>query len=154
MSVNTILPPIQTFDFVSEENGSLLLLNKELRIVKIEWHGRVDAHTASEILNKGADLIEKGICTRLLLNRKELDEFTKEARQWIKDDLLKKRAKSLVHKVEKVATVKSVTKMGNLFATILSTATRIVFPGLKMNNFDTEEEAISWMVEPQRNRVA
>ncbi len=145
MSIQIAFPSIQTFEFVLEENGSLLLINKELRIVKIEWHGRVEVDTASKLLSKGADFIENGGYTKLLLNRKKLDEFTKETRQWIKDDLLKKRAKSLVHKVENVATVKSISQMGNLFATILSTAIKIVFPSLKMMSFDTEEEAIDWM---------
>ncbi|MEO1253626.1 MAG: STAS/SEC14 domain-containing protein [Bacteroidota bacterium] len=113
--------------------------------MKIEWHGQVALETASELLNKGADFVEKDVCSKILLNRKNLQEFTKEARNWIKEDLLKKRAKILVHKVEKVATVKSSTNIGNMFATILSTATKLVFPGLSMNNFETEEEAIEWL---------
>lgn len=140
-------------DFLNEDyrmlesmNDSTLFIDVENQIVKILWVGEVDELTASFLLTKAANEIEAGNATKILLNRKFLSQFTTEARKWIKEDLLRGRAKTLVHQVDKVATVKSSTSMGNLFATLVSSSIKIVFPNLNMSRFDTEIQARKWLL--------
>lgn len=136
---------IEKFETIAARSGSSALVDLKNKIVKIEWHGIVDLGTASEILNHGAGLIEKGHCNKLLLNRKNLVEFTADARLWIKQDLLIKRAQKLVSRVERVATVNPSSTMGNVFANFLTTGIKIVFPNLRISKFDSEEAAIDWL---------
>ncbi|MEP1095856.1 MAG: hypothetical protein ABJG78_12145 [Cyclobacteriaceae bacterium] len=138
---------IHSFEVILELNGSIVAVDYESKIVKIEWHGVVDLDTATELLEKGADMIESGYCNRLLLNRENLKEFSTEARVWIKQDLLKNRGKRLVRKVGKVATVRSSSAMGSIFANFISSGIQLVFPSLKLSNFDSENEAFDWLVE-------
>lgn len=135
------------FETICEKSGSLTLVDLKNKIVKIEWHGTVDLTTAKEILTKGADLIEAGHCNRLLLNREGLAAFSTEARIWIKQDLLRTRAKKLVSKVQKVATVSAATSIGKIVSNFVSTAIKLVFPGLQMSKFEGEGAAMDWLVE-------
>ncbi len=137
----------QKAEFVLEENNCHVLIDRVNKLVMIKWQGYVELDTAKKILLAGSNFIEDESATRILLNRKNLDQFSKETNKWIKDDLLKNRAKKLVHLVEKVATVKSGTTIGNLFSNLISTSIRIVFPGLKMKSYDNEAEALNWLTE-------
>ena len=136
-----------SFEKVKELNGSNTLIDKKNKVVKIVWNGIVSEETAKVMLTTGADLIDSGLCDKLLLNRKGLEEFSTEARVWIKQDLLKNRAKKLVNKVSKVATINSSTIMGGIFANFISTAIKLVFPNLTMTKFESEEEAMNWLTK-------
>ncbi len=140
---------IRNFELIKEINGGCVSADYESKIVKIDWDGKVEVETAREILSKAADMIEAGHCDKLLLNRKELKEFSTEARLWIKEDLLKNRARKLVKYVHKVATVSSKTVMGGIFANFISAGIQLVFPKLKMHKFDTESEAMDWLLESE-----
>ncbi len=133
-------------EFIFEKNNSQLLVDRTNKIVFVEWQGEVEIETAQSILNGGADLIEDGSANKILLDRKNLIEFTKETSKWIKDDLLRNRGKELVKQVEKVASVRSQTTMGNLFANVVSAAIRIIFPGIRMKNFEEKGEALEWLL--------
>ena len=137
------------FQFVIVKGHSSLLIDKPNKILKVIWSGEVDKDTASVLLTRGADLVEAGSASKLLLNRKELMHFSKGAKNWIKEVLLKQRAKKLVNKVLKVATVKSSSAIGNLFSNVITSAIRMIFPNLKMNQFETEEEALYWLLADQ-----
>ncbi|MEP1921492.1 MAG: hypothetical protein ABJI55_11905 [Ekhidna sp.] len=134
------------FKIIEIKKGSSLSLDSVNAIVKIEWEGHVNLETAQFLLTRAADEIEKGIATKILLNRKSLEQFANDARKWIKDDFLRGRARTLVHLVEKVATVKSSTKIGDLFASVVSSSIKLVFPRLRMSRFDTEDEATKWLL--------
>ncbi|MEP1095179.1 MAG: hypothetical protein ABJG78_08725 [Cyclobacteriaceae bacterium] len=134
------------FEVLKELNGSSVAVDYQNKIVKVEWDGIVDLATVNIILNKAADLIEVGHCDKLLLNRKNLKEFTTEARIWIKQDLLRNRAKKLVNKVVKVATVNSSTAMGGVFANFISTAIKLIFPKLSMVKFSSQQEGLDWLL--------
>ena len=137
---------VNYFELVAEKNESLLMLDPYKRTIKIYWNGTVDLETVETLLNKGADLIGEDKVDRILLNREFLTEFTSEARNWIKEDLLKTRGRKLVAKVFKVATVKPNSTMGNLFSALVSSSIKLVFPKLNMKQFSGEEEATNWLL--------
>ena len=136
-----------TSEVVLEDNECHVQFNQEHKIVVIKWFGIVDLPTAQNILMKGSNFIEDGRATRILLDRRNLNQFSKEASKWIRDDLLRNRAKKLVHLVDKVATVKPRTAIGTIFSNVVSTAIRIVFPGLRMKSYDNQVEAFEWLIE-------
>ena len=87
------------FELIKKKNGSFLFVDEKNRIVKITWYDKVDLDTAQTLLDHGADLIESGYYKNILLNRKELKEFSTEARIWIKNDLLINRGRKLIQNV-------------------------------------------------------
>ena len=135
------------FKTIHSNGGSHVALDYDNEIVRIEWHGTMDEVVARDILSVGGDQIEKGQATRILLDRRNLKEFTTGARIWIKNDLLKNRAKALVKKVSKVATINSTSPLGSIFSNLISTAVKLVYTNLSMEKFGTEEEAIKWLLE-------
>lgn len=147
MDLNNIMELKLSYTILKEVNGSTVSLNKEKDIVRIEWDGVVDIEEAKTILTIGADQIEKGTAKNLLLNRKNLEEFSTAARLWIKEDLLKGRAKKLVKQVHKVAMVNASSTMGSVFANFISTAIKLVYPNLSMSKFQSEDEALEWLLK-------
>ena len=135
-----------TYRVIIRMKGSCLSIDRMNKIVKVDWKGTVDLATTKLLLTQAADLIEADEAKRLLLNRKNLTEFSKQARLWIREELLMKRAKLIVHKVEKIAAVKSSSDMGKVFAHIISTSIKVVFPRLKLVEFQSEEDARHWLI--------
>lgn len=147
MNNTMIAPRLKTqFFLISEFQGSSISIDFESRIVKIAWQGIVDEQTASHLLTLGADAIENETVDKILLDRQGLKEFTTEARIWIKHDLLKSRAKKLVSKVEKIATINPSQSKGSIFANFISAGIKMVFPNLKMEKFNSVDEALHWFI--------
>ena len=134
------------FELVQAKNSCQLLLDQEHSIIKISWKGKVGAETASFLLSKALNIIKEGDASTLLLDRTYLDEFSKGARMWIKEDFLTKRVKPISHLIEKIATVKPITPMGGIFSNLISAAIKIVMPFMKMAEFRDEVDACQWLV--------
>ena len=137
---------IRNFQVVKELNGSSTLVDYSNKIVKVEWEGIVDLATATLLFNASAELVENGQCDKVLLNRKNLTEFTTEARIWIKQEFLKNRSKQLDRKIMKVATVRSISATGSIFSNYINRGIKLVFPRVTLSKFDTEHEAVNWLV--------
>ncbi len=148
MGIDQLMNLKLSYVILREDMGSYVSINKTEKIIRIEWNGIVDEEVAKNILTVGADQIANGNATSILLNRRNLKEFSTAARLWIKEDLLKNRAKALVKNVDKVATVNSVSSMGAIFANFISSAIKLVFPNLSMKKFQTEDEALEWLLKP------
>ena len=137
---------VNYFELVEENNESLLMFDPHKRTIKIYWNGTVEEETAKTILNTGTDMIEEGKVDRILLSREFLSEFSTEARNWIKDDLLKTRGQSLVSKIYRVATVKPTSTIGNVFSALINSSIKLLFPDLKMKQFINEVDATEWLL--------
>ncbi len=137
-----------TTDFVvqKELDGNIFELDKKNKITKISWYGKVDVKIASDLLNRAGDAVEFDGFTKLLVDRRKLDEFDTEARVWIKD-LLKTRAKRIARKVDKVALINAKSSMGKIFSNMMATAISLILPNMKMKKFDDYDEAEKWLLE-------
>ncbi|MEM9339542.1 MAG: hypothetical protein AAGA66_12485 [Bacteroidota bacterium] len=135
------------FILVNESEGNELYVDYKSKIVKIIWNGIVDVEPASKLLTIGANLIESRECNKILLCRQELNEFTIQARLWIKQELLMKRAKKLAGDVEKIAAVNARTIKGSVFANFISSAIKLILPSLVLKKFHDEGEALTWLAE-------
>lgn len=140
------VPQESHFETLKEINGSKFEYDKLNGIPRITWQGDVGIEEASVLVTLGADYVEFHGCRKLLLDRSSLLEFDTEARMWIKD-LLKTRAKRIVKMVDKLAIIKPHSAKGSIFSNFIASAIGLVFPGLEMMKFDSEEEAVSWLNE-------
>ena len=139
------LRTIADFELIEKKNDCSLLIDYENKIVKVSWSGKVGAETASFLLAKALQVIVSGEASTILLDRKNLDEFSKGARLWIKEDFLKERVRHQSNRIKKIATIKSVTPMGGIYSNLISAAIKIVLPFLAMAEFQSEEEAFGWL---------
>lgn len=135
------------FELLVTKDGSSVLLDRENAVVKVSWIGKVGAETASYLFSKALNEIKEGNATSLLLDRSHLEEFSKGARLWIKEDFLTQRVKPFSHQITKVAAVKPTTSMGGIFSNLISAAIRIVMPFLAMAEFHSEKDAFNWLVD-------
>ncbi|MCR9251698.1 MAG: hypothetical protein NXI20_14830 [bacterium] len=133
------------YTVIIEKEGSQLLVNYEQRILKVVWSGKVSLDTAQTILNLGGDFIEDETCDKIILDRLLLEEFSTDARLWIKNDLLKNRAKRLSSKVSQMAMIEAQTSIGAIFSKMISAAITLIIPNLKTKRFKSLDEANSWM---------
>ncbi|MFY0598489.1 MAG: hypothetical protein JXR03_02380 [Cyclobacteriaceae bacterium] len=134
------------FEIVGEINGNTFSTDKTNGISRVTWEGSVNIEAAEKILTLGADSVEFDGFKKILLDRSQLQEFDTEARMWIKN-LLKTRAKGLSKLVEKIAIIKATTAKGSIFSNFIASAIGIILPHLEMRKFDTEKEAIGWLME-------
>ncbi len=132
------------FMLVHEVAGNFVLADYTNGVLKVEWNGVVQLNSVREILTTGANLIENNHCTKILLNRAKLEEFTIDSRMWVKNEFLIKKRR-LVRKVKKVGTVNAMTAKGTVFANFLTTIIKIIYPNLHIQQFNSEEMAIDWL---------
>ncbi|MEO9871332.1 SpoIIAA family protein [Ekhidna sp.] len=133
------------FKMISNMNGSTFEVDKDYGISRITWNGKVDMETARKLVTLGADSVEFHKYKKLLLDRSNLIEFDTQARVWIKG-LLKTRAKKIVKMVDKLAIINPETARGTIFSNFIAAAIKIVMPNLVMRKFNSEEEAIDWLL--------
>ena len=135
------------FKIVKKLEGSVFSLDPKNKISRISWSGEVSENTARTLLTLGANSVEFHGYNKLILDRRELTEFSTEARVWIKHDLLKTRAKKIVNRVEKVAFIGAKNTRGNIFSNFLSSAIGLVFPKLDMERFQDLRQAVIWLID-------
>lgn len=133
------------FKVISEMNGSTFEVDKDYGISRITWNGTVDLPTVRKLVTLGADSVEFHKYKRLLLDRSKLIEFDTQARVWIKG-LLKSRAKRIVKMVNKLAIINPKTSRGSIFSNFIASAIKLVMPNLDMRKFNSEEDAIEWLI--------
>ena len=141
----TLRKPVKLIP-VKKINGSTFYLDPNNKLVCISWSGVVTGETAKTLLSLGADVVEQKGYTHLLLDRRRLIEFDTEARIWIKNDLLKSRARHLAVKVKRLAYLNSADTKGSIFSNFISAGIKMVFPNLTMKKFDSPKEAVRWLL--------
>ncbi len=145
IAAQTLRKPVKLIP-VKKMNGSTFYLDPNNKIVCISWSGVIDGNTAKTLLLLGAEAVESKGYTRLLLDRRRLVEFDTEARVWIKNDLLKSRARHLAARVERLAYLNSSDTKGSIFSNFISAGIKMVFPNLTMKKFDKPNIAVKWLL--------
>lgn len=150
MSIETlasenVLSVEDQFVLLKKCNGSSISIDKKNGIVKITWQGIVDKETAQELIYKLLHLMKSGMFKKILMSRDDLTRFTDEANHWMKDFLLSNRYK-FNYKISRIAGVTPNASRANIFANFIKTALQVIFPGVKISNFEFEESAIDWLV--------
>ena len=134
------------YDVVIEKNESSLMIDFENSILRISWKGIVTAETAGFLLASALNEVQSSNISYVLLDRVQLEVFTKGSRLWIKEDFLKSKVKVLCDtlNIKKVASLKPKTSMGSIYAHLISSAIKIVFPTLPLAEFESERQALNW----------
>ncbi len=133
------------YSTIAVADESELMINNVNGIVKVVWNGIVNLETAQALLTRGADFIEDGTCDKIILDRQLLEEFTTDARMWIKNDLFKNRAKRLASNVSKMAMIEPQSVMGRIVSKMISSVIPLIFPNLKTKKFSQEADAYQWL---------
>ena len=127
-----------------ERNGSSIHVDKTTGIVKVTWVDVVDQETAMEIIHSLAKLMGSGIFYKILMTRGDNTRFTDEANVWMRDFLLTNRYR-FNYKISRVAGVTPDALRANVFSNFIKTALQVIFPGIKISNFEFEESAMAWL---------
>ncbi|MEQ9403636.1 MAG: STAS/SEC14 domain-containing protein [Cyclobacteriaceae bacterium] len=133
------------FALLKQRDGSSIHLDKKNGIVKITWVGIVDQETAREMIHTLAYLMKSGMFNKILMSRDDFTRFTDEANYWMRDFLLSNRYK-FNYKISRIAGVTPEAFRANIFANFIKTALQVIFPGVKISNFEFEESAMEWLV--------
>lgn len=133
------------FVLLKECNGSTVSVDKRNGIVKITWTAIVDQETAQEMIYTLLHLMKSGVFKKILMSRDGFTRFTEEANFWMKDFLLSNRYK-FNYKISRIAGVTPDASRANIFANFIKTALQVIFPGVKISNFEFEESAMAWLV--------
>ncbi|MEP1093682.1 MAG: hypothetical protein ABJG78_01155 [Cyclobacteriaceae bacterium] len=133
-----------TLQLFRERNGSSIHVDKRTGIVKITWVEIVDQETAMEIIQTLVKLMNSGIFFKILMARDHSTRFTDEANAWMRNFLLTNRYK-FNYKISRIAGVTPDALRANVFSNFMKTALQVIFPGIKISNFEFEESAIAWL---------
>ena len=137
---------IQThFVIVKQRNGSCVYVDKENGIVKVSWVGITERETVIEIVHALVNEMKTDMFHKILITRDDATNFTDEAIVWMRNYLLINRYK-FNFKISRVAGVTTDVTRANLFANFIKTALQVIFPGIKITNFEFEESAMEWLV--------
>jgi len=133
-----------TLRLFKERNGSSIHVDKRTGILKITWVEIVDQETAMEIIQTLVKLMNSGIFLKILMTRDDNTRFTDEANVWMRQFLLTNRYK-LNYKISRIAGVTPDVSRANAFSNFMKTALQVIFPGIKISNFEFEESAMDWL---------
>ncbi len=129
---------------IKERNGSSVHVDKKNGIVKITWFEIVDRETAVEIIYTLMKLMKSGLFHKILMSRDGFTRFTDEANIWMRDFLLSNRYK-FNYRISRIAGVTPEAAKANVFANFIKQAIQVIFPGVKISNFEFEESAMAWL---------
>lgn len=119
-------------------------IDKENGIVKITWVEIVDKETAGEIIYTLVKLMKSGMFHKILMSRDDFTRFTDDANTWMRNFLLSNRYK-FNYKISRIAGVTPDAARANVFANFIKQAIQVIFPGVKIVNFEFEESAVAWL---------
>ena len=136
-----------SFKVVTQKEKNLLLFDEVNGLLQIQENGCVDLNTARALRTSAISLIEDYKVNKLLLNRKWLHEYTKEARKWIINDHYIRNKSLLNEHLELIATVKPVDSMGCIYAHLLSSNIKIFLKKTSLADFDQEADAMGWLLD-------
>ena len=111
-----------------EADDAILQFDEQNNIYQFGWKGTVGYVSASQTLSLAAELSKDLEKVHWLVDRRNLDGYSPEARIWIKDDFVNKVGKDLIMKIDKIAVMESESPIANLSSSVLSKAILEVNP--------------------------
>ena len=132
------------FELILERNENCVYVSDEIGIVKVVWANRIDRDTAMLVINSLVKQLQSGRCQKILVTREDSASFTTEAVDWMRKFLLANRF-NFRFKVARIAGVTTETNRVKLFANFIKTAIAVIFPGVKISNFEFEDSALDWL---------
>jgi hypothetical protein len=128
-----------------EADDAILQFDEQNNIYQFGWKGTVGYVSASQTLSLAAELSKDLEKVHWLVDRRNLDGYSPEARIWIKDDFVNKVGKDLIMKIDKIAVMESESPIANLSSSVLSKAILEVNPKIEAKVFDYTQPASNWL---------
>ena len=88
--------------------------------------------------------LKTGNYNKILATREDFSSFTDEAVVWMRNFILINRYK-FTFNISRIAGVTPDVYRANIFANFIKAALQVIFPGVKISNFEFEESAIDWL---------
>lgn len=132
---------------IYEHKEALLWYDEESRIIKAEWIGVVDLEAFCTVLLNGGSILNKIDNAYLILDRRRFENFTPEARIWLKKDFMNRggSGRKLIRRVRKIAAIRSSNPLGQVTVTTMAKLLLFFNPHLDYKTFDEEKEADAWL---------
>lgn len=123
--------------------------DSEKNIIEIKWNGKVPLEDCLATLQIVKDNLEEHCL--IIINRSSLDEFTIEAKKWLKTTFMTKEVIEIVPFLSKLAIIEAGEKI-NIFSLAINRLASLMFPGLSMRSFSSYEEAAFWLSKKAAKR--
>ena len=132
---------------VYEHENAQLWYDPNHKILKAIWFGEVGFEAFANLLTRGAQVLNASDYGHIIFDRRELNNFSAEARIWFKQEFMKKGGdgRRLIKKVRKIAAVKGTGTIGQLASAVFGKILLIFNPKLKYRVFENNDVADLWV---------
>ena len=132
-----------------EAEDAILKYDEASHLFKFIWSGVISLDTLKRVVMETAHIVEKVDSASLFFDRRNLESYSPEAKDWIKNDFMKKDGKRLMKKIDKIVAVSSKSVFAQLVSTLLVGVLRLYNRSIKYKVFDTEKEALDWVLKKE-----
>ena len=132
-----------------EYSDASLFYDQSNNIVKFVWNGVVSLETLKDLVLVTAEIVDNNNQSYLLFDRRELETYAPDAKDWIKNDFMKGDGKRLMKKIGKIGAISSKSTFAQLVSTLLMGVLKLYNRNMQYKMFDTPEQAIQWLKEKE-----
>ena len=132
-----------------ESENATLKYDENNQLFKFIWNGVISLETLKRVVMETAHIVEKVDSASLFFDRRELESYSPEAKDWIKNDFMKKDGKRLMKKIDKIAAVSSKSVFAQLVSTLLVGVLRLYNRSIKYKVFESENAASEWILNKE-----
>ncbi len=120
--------------------------DEQTNILKCVWHGFVGLEMFREVVEKGTQIcLDRAEPMALLLDRRELEGYSQESKDYLMNDYLKNIGKTSKGYIYKVAILPPKTFGAQTKAKIFTRIIRFAATNLPIKVFDDEYKAVEWL---------
>lgn len=131
---------------IFEANDAKFEVDDDLSIFSFTWNGVVSETSVKKIFSVASRACAVMESLHWLIDRRNLEGYSPEARVWIKENLIQKLGKELIDKTDKIAAVESESAIAQVSSNVLIDAIRKVNPKIEYQEFDIPGPASNWLL--------
>ena len=120
-------------------------IDLENSLFTFAWKGTVSEKSVKRILTLASNASSDMKSCHWLIDRRELDGYSPEARIWIKNNFMKATGTDLISKTDKIAAINSESAMAQVSSNVLIDALQKLNPKIGYKEFDMPAPAINWL---------
>ncbi|WP_109832121.1 hypothetical protein [Reichenbachiella versicolor] len=141
---------------IHEAEDGIFELDEEKHIFSITWKDTVSEATVSRILGLAAKAVSAMEVVHWILDRREQDGFTPEARVWIKTRFLENMGIEAMQKTDRMAGINSLHEITEITSDILMESIKKINPDIVYHKFESPILAQEWVTgnEKKTNSTA
>lgn len=134
---------------IVEKKHASLYHDESAKIVMFAWNGTVPLDTLKNLVMTTAELVDNEECKYIMFDRRELESYTPDAKNWLKNDFMKNNGKRLINKIDKIGAVASKSTFARLVSTLLVGVLKFYNKNMQYKMFEEVDEALDWLKDKQ-----